>query len=352
MDKEIILSIYIATYNRVSIIKKKIVDILTLKSNDFNIWVLDDCSDDGTYEELKKIDDFRLNVIRNTERKGCLKDGAMTNWYYLLEKCDGQFALHLNDRDILHIDKLLDFIEFLKEHRDYVGGICDSYSGVKLYKTPEEALQAIPYRAVHPTGIVCRTDLYRTISERKCYFTKERAYIHPHDLILGELCKFGKMFEYDKLYNLADTDSFANNKSFLYKKGTNETSWFSPEERTKEFELFVKHLAMLEFDDEIKSKKAIRIAKSYVYFCTFNYKYFVTDLGQIQHYGIDAKKIGYKEMAREKNLFLEKSIAILMKYNLLDNAKAYCKIINRYYWIIFLGKPFWEVYKRGIRRKW
>ena len=96
-----ILSIFIATYNRKEILLDKIRSLLDIKSDDFNVLVLDDMSTDGTVDALKNIDDSRIRVIRNKERNGTMKDGVMQNWYRLLEMCDGQFAFHLNDRDLI-----------------------------------------------------------------------------------------------------------------------------------------------------------------------------------------------------------------------------------------------------------
>ena len=232
------LSIYIATYNRKEILKRKLEGILAVPSQDFNVWILDDCSDDGTDYMVKEITDNRIRYIRNEERMGTKADGAMPNWYKLLEVCDGHFAFHLNDRDVFYTEKLLGLINFLKRHWEYVAGVCDNFTGEKVYTTPEEALIAIPYKASHPTGIIFRTDLYKSIPERESFFKREMSYIHPHDLVLGKLSENGKMFRYDKMFELADRESFANNKSFFFNKGNEKTAWFAPDETT--FELFCK----------------------------------------------------------------------------------------------------------------
>ena len=265
-NKMIVLSIYIATYNRKDIMKKKLDEILAVKSDEFYIWVLDDCSDDGTIEMLRSISDERLHSIRNIERVGRKKNGVMPNWYKLFEACDGRFLLHLNDRDIFYTKKLLDLIEFLKDHWDYTAGICNSFSGIKLYDTPQRALMKVPYRASHPTGIIIRNDLYKSIPDREKFFEKDVSYIHPHDLVLGKLSENGKMFCYDKMFELANTESFAINKSFYYNKGTEKTSWFAPDERLKEFQMFIKHMKSLSHSKQIKDKKMIDIAKTYLYF--------------------------------------------------------------------------------------
>ena len=273
--KEIILSIYIATYNRKDIILQKVHDILSAKTGEFDIWVLDDNSSDGTFEELSQISDERLHLIKNDERQGALENGAMINWYRLLENVDGVFAFHLNDRDTFHINELIPFIEYLKKHRDSSGGLCDSFKGDQFFETPEEALLNIAYMGSHPTGIVFNMERYHSIENRERLFTKQYSYIHPHDLVLGNLAQYGKMFNYHKIWDLAERDSFANNKSFLYKKGSARNAWFAPKERMKEFNMFLDSLCLLNFSQAIKKHKAELIAKSYLYYCTFNYAYYI-----------------------------------------------------------------------------
>ena len=65
MNEKPILSIIIATYNRKEILLDKIRSLLKIKSDDFDILVLDDMSTDGTVDALKSIDDSRVHVFRN-----------------------------------------------------------------------------------------------------------------------------------------------------------------------------------------------------------------------------------------------------------------------------------------------
>lgn len=128
-----VLSVYTATYNRKDILEKKVRQILNIKSNDINYFVLDDCSDDGTYEMLLGFSDPRLHVLRNETNQGGQLDGVMQNWYHLLEACDGQFAFHLNDRDIVNSQGIIELCSFLKENPTLTGGICDLTGGGTAY---------------------------------------------------------------------------------------------------------------------------------------------------------------------------------------------------------------------------
>lgn len=124
-----ILSIFIATYNRKNVLVNKLKSLLSINSNEFDVFVLDDGSDDGTMEALECFHDKRLHIDQNAERQGLKENGVMQNWYRLLEKCDGLFAFHLNDRDLIDINGLQDLIGFLKEHPTLTGGICNLRGG-------------------------------------------------------------------------------------------------------------------------------------------------------------------------------------------------------------------------------
>lgn len=349
MKKDIILSIYTATYNRKDIIVDKIQKLLSVPSQEFEILVLDDKSSDGTYEALKKIDDVRLHVMQNMNRQGILENGAMPNWYMLLEKCSGIFAFHLNDRDMIAVDEIEKLIIFLKEHMEYSGGVCSNKFSIRKYVSPEEAFYNIPYRGSHPTGIIFNLKKYQKIKNRKEIFTKEISYIHPHDLILGILSQEGYMFQYKKIWKLAESESFANNKSFLYQKGDIKSSWFSPAERIKEFELFIYSLQKLTFESAVKKKKVQQIAKCYLYFCTFNYAYYISDVGQAMHYGIERTQLSKKELVSEKKKFISKSYAILKRNNLAVSKYVYKIKLMVYFWIIYMIRPIWVKLKKLMK---
>lgn len=140
MNERPILSIFIATYNRREILLSKIRSLLKIKSDDFEILVLDDMSNDGTVDALKAIEDSRIHVFQNKERNGTMKDGVMQNWYHLLEMCDGQFAFHLNDRDLIDADGMAELIAFLKKHPTITGGLCNIRGGTSCLNLLKNAL--------------------------------------------------------------------------------------------------------------------------------------------------------------------------------------------------------------------
>lgn len=111
-------------------------------------------------------------------------------------------------------------------------------------------------------------------------------------------------------------------------------------------------MSSLDFNKEILIKKTNTIAKAYLYFCTFNYKYYITDEGQTKHYGIEPQKVKLKDLHREMKSFISSSTDILIKYNLIDDIKAYKRKLVLYFWFIYIFKPVWDLYKDVTHRKW
>lgn len=345
-----VLSIYTATYNRKDILEDKVKRILSIGSDAIDYFVLDDCSDDGTSDMLAGFNDPRLHILRNETNQGSKQDGVMQNWFQLLEACDGQFAFHLNDRDIIDTHGIQELCAFLKENPTLTGGMCDlTGGGYSVYQSPEESFMNLPYFGSHPTGIVFNMDEYRLLDKRKQMFMNQQVSIHPHDLVLGRLAEYGEMFRFHKIWNLADQESFANNRSFLYKKASVKDAWFSPRSRMREFELFVKNIAGSPFSEEVKKKKAQQIAKRYLFYCTLNYAFFISDEGQTSHYGIEPRKLSRNELSGIAQGFIQKSYGIMKDNNLVHNYHSYSTYMTSYFWTIYCAKPVWDKVKK-LRR--
>lgn len=165
-------------------------------------------------------------------------------------------------------------------------------------------------------------------------------------MILGRLVQYGEMFRFKKIWSLAETDSFANNKSFLYKQGTVDDAWFSPKARTQEFKLFVTDIAASSFNKELKRAKVVQIAKRYLFYCTLNYAFFISDAGQTAHYGIEPMKLTRKKLFAIMQEFVNESYQILQENGLGGEERKYKAVLIFYFWKIYFGKPIWDKVKK------
>jgi glycosyltransferase involved in cell wall biosynthesis len=64
------VSVILPTYNRATLLPRAIYSVLNQSYHDLELIVVDDCSTDGTEDELSKIKDARLRVIRQSINSG------------------------------------------------------------------------------------------------------------------------------------------------------------------------------------------------------------------------------------------------------------------------------------------
>lgn len=114
-----VLSICIASYNKADITASLVKSVLTCKSPEMEVVVVDNASTDNTVEQIKAISDSRLRVFRNEDNIG-----GSRNLVKSLYAAEGHFCFYTNDRDIVYPEKLDGFISFLKDNSTIGGGHC------------------------------------------------------------------------------------------------------------------------------------------------------------------------------------------------------------------------------------
>lgn len=97
---------------------------------------------------------------------------------------------------------------------------------------------------------------------------------------------------------------------------------------------------------KLKKKKAIQIAKRYLFYCTLNYAFFISDAGQTAHYGIEPKKLSRRELAGIMHGFVNESYKILQLNGLENNKAVFKNMMTSYFWAIYFGKPVWDKVKK------
>lgn len=154
------LSICIPTYNGNQRVLNHLKRILVSKRTDIEVVVTDNCSTDGTYELIKMLTDERLKVYRNQENLG-----AMGNGIEALSKGTGRYLMLLLDRDILQIDFLDAYVEFLNSiDEGVILNMCQH-----LGKSDIEHLgvgQSVYYlcEAPHPSYFTFKRDAFKTVN--------------------------------------------------------------------------------------------------------------------------------------------------------------------------------------------
>ncbi len=92
------ISVIITTYNRKEYLKKAIESVLNQSYKDIEIIIIDDCSTDGTEEEIKSLygNKNNIHIYINEKNKG----PGINRKYALTEKSKGDYIVFLDDDDI------------------------------------------------------------------------------------------------------------------------------------------------------------------------------------------------------------------------------------------------------------
>ena len=279
-----------------------IKSMLSITDNRFDIIVSDSSNGGEDLQSLFEYDDSRVKIFRiDTDTP------AMMNWKSALDHADGIFSFHLNDRDLICVDGLVGFLDFLEKNSDYNGGICKYLSTCqepKLFVDKNEAFMNVPFFSSHPTGIVFNVKKYRDLGNLTDVFN-DYVGIHPHDIILARLSQYGKMFIYtNKVWELASDEFYKKNTSGFQKK--NKGFFFEPAERMFELKQNIDEIKRLGFSEKIKENKTKQMYKTYLGLATNTYFYFLESEHETAHYGIARQKFGIVKRIRFAMKILEK----------------------------------------------
>ncbi|MBC5581184.1 glycosyltransferase family 2 protein [Anaerofilum sp. BX8] len=191
------LSICIAVYNQINLVKQCIESILKYQGNNIEIIVGDDCSTDNIQEMLELFSDMRIKYYRNDANLG-----HDMNILEMLRKCTTPYAFLLRSRDKLfgkEIPHILSYIEKYPKASYFAFSAVDELGNPVLkfsdreYAAGEDAAQAHTKIFVHPSGNLYSLkglDFNKLQEYLSQYFQNHYAFV-VHDLIRMQLIDKG-----------------------------------------------------------------------------------------------------------------------------------------------------------------
>ena len=155
------VSVVMPVYNCVAYIKESVASILTQTFTDFEFFIIDDHSTDGTYEYLQTLTDARIQLIRKPQNSGYTVSLNMG-----LDLAKGEYIARMDGDDIALPERFAKQVIFMDNNLDVV--VCgSSYQlmgtdtiismPVSFEATKVEALMNVP--VAHPTVFIRRNVL-------------------------------------------------------------------------------------------------------------------------------------------------------------------------------------------------
>lgn len=136
--KNIKVSIITPTYNCNKYVRKTILSVLNQTYDNFEIIIVDDCSNDSTIEEIKRIKDERIKLFVNKKNQGAAYCRNLA-----ISKATGDYIAFLDGDDLWIKNKLEEQLSFMIDNSidfsytnyyvldDKENKICSYYTGPK-----------------------------------------------------------------------------------------------------------------------------------------------------------------------------------------------------------------------------
>lgn len=152
LDKNSSLSIILPVYNGMKYLRQSVESVLSQNYRDFDFHIIDDCSNDGSWQYLQTLQDDRITLYRNPINKG-----LFFNLNYLIKNSCGALIKLWSQDDVMYPDCIGEIINFHREH-PHIGF---SYSQRDYV---DENGKNIPVNKVDNTPTIISTDLHAKIS--------------------------------------------------------------------------------------------------------------------------------------------------------------------------------------------
>lgn len=115
------LSVYILTYNRAKYLENAIESVLNQTYENYDLYILDNCSTDETPKVINKFSDSRLHYIRHEKNIG-----GIGNIQFAINHCTTNFMIIFHDDDIMDCNLLKKEMEILLTHDNIAAVSCNA----------------------------------------------------------------------------------------------------------------------------------------------------------------------------------------------------------------------------------
>ena len=235
-DSNPVLSICIPTYNRAECLDKTLESIVSqsvfLNTNDVEVVIADNCSQDNTSSVIKKYTDrFPEKIIY---LKNEVNIGAVKNYENILSRATGTFAKLHNDYLLIKKDALSTIVEIIKENAEekpiifFLNGNKKIREKTTVCKNLNEFVLHVSYFSTWIGGFGVWEDDFK----KSCDFLRYHKLLLVQTDFLFRLLTMGKRaivcnenyftnvtFKKNIYYNIAEV--FGQNYLFLYKEYLN-----------------------------------------------------------------------------------------------------------------------------------
>lgn len=326
-----IMSICIPSHNRYYNLNKIIESILLSKSDQFEVVIMDNGSDKSIYD--LNINDTRIKINKRMD----VVSGPQ-NMLDVLCAAKGKYCMMCLDKDFIKGENLDEFLEILHQI-DITGGFClqncQTTASNLIIKSDEFYKWA--YRSVHPSGMFFNTRIVKEEIKNNQYNAIESIFYNNSfqpDLLLAKCLHEGNLLYYRApLVSTEKRTDASKTVSYTY---TAQNNYFSPEQRVKQFQIYLSHLNGMYLTPKEYGKTVKTIINRTINQSTFAYKSIMANKFLCCHHGLETRVINGKELRliynKSKNeIYISKNILLIKSTLDLQMAQVSLNFWVRYF---------------------
>ena len=302
-----VLTICIPTFNRKDVLLSEVQDYLSVTDSRFRVVVQDNCSSDGTQEDLEVIKDERLVYRRNLSNFG-----SIVNWIKSLSGNSSEYLLFTLDKDLVDINKLPAFIDYLEREKPNFGYVdLSNDKPFQVLNIPKglEAIKQTAYLSKHPSGYFWKRNLFEDEICQSYFKDINPKFDFPFEVINAHLS-----VKYDATIVIMPLIINANMRKLTGKTLTyNESNiFYSCSKRLEAFQLYLSDFLTLGLPLREKKIFAAVLLKRTFSQVTVELKRLLRHKSLCEHYNLTPRVVSTKEMFQnmEQTLKLFKQIAM------------------------------------------
>lgn len=311
-----LLSIVIPSYNRYARLTATVKEMLTAKSNDFEIVVVDNVSP-NIPEEFLSIKDERLRLVK---RKEAIY--GPINQSRCHEFSEGLFSFIVLDKDRFPGEYIDEFLEALNKYKDkIVGGRCqlNQKQNKETKIVSNKPLLSFGYLD-HPTGCFYKTDILKDFIKNGPVEMINMTYVF--DIYLMYCASKGSMMYYDKKSVYTSTPEDISKEKTLSFFAKDDSLHFSPKNKINDFVKFKELIDSFNLERNYYDEVLQAIYNDAILRLTFWYKMILESESLCIHYNVKQRIVRKDEMLNNIKLLNTKL------YEINNNEEQNKKLIH------------------------
>ena len=216
VNRIMFLSILLTNYNQMELLRRNIREVCKCRSDDIEIVVSDNCSEEPIERMLSEFDDNRIRYCKTAKHGG--QDANILNG---IRNCRGEYIFLFRTKDILIPEAIEKTIQIMHSHPSAVYFMFSSLDENgekrllwkdKIYMKGEEAQQAHERLLIHPSGQIYKRSMLRPDTYEN-YINDSSCSVHQlirMDLALQGDFVTSSLYNWKYAYTLRSTTVSAN----------------------------------------------------------------------------------------------------------------------------------------------